>query len=187
MSDMNAARPRGETKATEPTTASGLAGKYITFRLAGEDYGLGILKVREIIGLMDITRVPGAPSFIRGVINLRGKVIPIVDLRVKFGITDASPVDRPVMVVVQVKTEDGTVTLGVLVDQVLEVRAILEAQIEPTPNFGARGTEVDYILGVAKAEKRVVFILDIDRVLTTAEITRVRGDAHAAVPPVSND
>lgn len=162
-----------------------LAGKYMTFRLAGEDYGLAILKVRELIGLLDITRVPGAPEFVRGVVNLRGKVIPIVDLRVKFGLSNQGESTRPVIIVVQVMSADGQLTMGILVDEVMEVRDIKAGEIEPSPAFGVRGAEVEFILGVGKTDKRVVFLLDIDRVLTTAELARLKhndGAAHGAQP-----
>jgi purine-binding chemotaxis protein CheW len=144
---------------------SALAGKYMTFKLAEEEYGLEILKVREIIGLMDITRVPRTPEYVRGVINLRGKVIPVVDLRQKFGMPACEPTDQTVIIVVQYVHEERTLTMGILVDQVLEVRSIDAANIEPPPTLGEAAIDAQCILGVGKAEKRVVFLLDIGRVL----------------------
>ncbi len=145
--------------------ASALAGKYMTFKLAEEEYGLEILKVREIIGLMDITRVPRTPPYVRGVINLRGKVIPVVDLRLKFGMPPCEPTDQTVIIVVQYGWGERTVTMGILVDQVLEVRSIDGTNIEPPPTLGEAAIDAHCILGVGKAEKRVVFLLDIARAL----------------------
>ena len=146
-----------------------LAGKYMTFKLADEEYGLAILKVREIIGLMDITRVPRSAEFIRGVINLRGKVIPVVDLRQKFGMERCEATDQTVIIVVQYALGDRMVTMGILVDQVLEVLSIEAGQIEPPPVCGSGVCEADFILGVGKSEKRVIFLLDIGRVLSNEE------------------
>lgn len=160
-------------------TMAALAGKYMTFRLDREVYGLPILKVRELIGMQEITRVPGAPSFSRGVINLRGKVVPVIDLRVKFGLPGEAPTRNVVIVVLQLAGPSGALRMGVLVDEVLEVREIGASQIEPPPSFGARGSEADFILGVGKAERSVVFLLDVDRVLTTNEITRLTLDGQA--------
>lgn len=150
-----------------------LAGKYMTFKLAQEEYGLPILRVREIIGLMDITRVPKTREFIRGVINLRGKVIPVIDLRLKFGMPRLSATDQTVIIVVQCAASDGTLTMGVLVDEVLEVMSIEASQIEPPPRFGSGGAETQFVLGVGKTERRVIFLLDIERVLSVEEATEV--------------
>ena len=150
-----------------------LAGKYMTFKLGAEEYGLGILKVREIIGLMDITRVPRTREFIRGVINLRGKVIPVVDLRLKFGMEKTESTDQTVIIVVQVTHEAKNVTIGILVDQVLEVLSIAAEQIEPTPSFASGSVDNAFILGVGKSERRVIFLLDIGKVLTGEETTEI--------------
>ena len=150
-----------------------LAGKYMAFRLANEDYGLAILKVREIIGLMDITRVPCTDAFIRGVINLRGKVIPVIDLRMKFGMEPCQTTDQTVIIVVQYSTTRGEITMGVLVDQVEEVLSINADKIEPPPSFGANSMNADFILGIGKVDKRVIFMLDIGRVLSGDEAERL--------------
>jgi purine-binding chemotaxis protein CheW len=143
-----------------------LAGKYMTFKLADEEYGLQILKVREIIGLMDITRVPRTPEHVRGVINLRGKVIPVVDLRQKFGMPPCEATDQTVIIVVQYASGERTLTMGILVDQVLEVRQIQADAIEPPPpSLGDATIDSACILGVGKTDKRVVFLLDIGRAL----------------------
>jgi purine-binding chemotaxis protein CheW len=153
------------TAAAAPQDGSALAGKYMTFKLAEEEYGLEILKVREIIGLMDITRVPRTPPYVRGVINLRGKVIPVVDLRQKFGMPPCEPTEQTVIIVVQYVRQDRSVTMGILVDQVLEVRSVDGAQIEPPPTLGDSAVDAQCILGVGKVDRRVVFLLDIGRVL----------------------
>jgi purine-binding chemotaxis protein CheW len=155
-------------KSDDLAVESALAGKYMTFRLATEEYGLGILKVRELIGMMDITRVPRAPAHVRGVINLRGKVIPVVDLRVKFSMVVAAPTNQSVIIVVQLAPACGGLTMGILVDEVLEVRAISAQAIEPPPNL-QDNAPLSFLLGVAKAERGVIFLLDIDRVLTPDE------------------
>ena len=145
--------------------AAQLAGKYMTFKLANEVYGLEILKVREIIGLMDITRVPRSAEFIRGVINLRGKVIPVADLRLKFGMEACQATEQTVIIVVQCAVGGRNLTMGLLVDQVLEVLSIEGAQIEPPPSLGEAAVEAQYVLGVGKAGDRVIFLLDIGKVL----------------------
>lgn len=153
--------------------AKRLAGKYMTFQLAREEYGLEILKVREIIGLMEITRVPRTREFIRGVINLRGKVIPVVDLRLKFGMPACAATDQTVIIVVQYAVESRPLTMGILVDQVLEVLNIDGANIEPPPSLGTAALDSEFILGVGKHEKRIVFLLDIAKVLSSDEANDV--------------
>ncbi len=150
-----------------------LAGKFMTFQLAREEYGLEILKVREIIGLLEITRVPRTREFVRGVINLRGKVIPVIDLRLKFGMERCETTDQTVIIVVQCTIDGRPLTMGLLVDQVLEVLSIEGPAIEPPPEFGSTQVHNDFILGVGKSDKRVIFLLDIGRVLSVEEATAV--------------
>jgi purine-binding chemotaxis protein CheW len=138
-------------------------GKYLTFFLAGEEYGLEILKVQEIIGMMDVTPVPGAPGHVRGVINLRGKVIPVVDLRLRFGMEAAETTSETCIIVVQT----NRVQTGIVVDQVSEVSNIGSGDVEDAPTFGS-DVQTDYLLGIGKAEGRVRLLLDIDRVLANA-------------------
>ena len=145
--------------------ALGRAGKYLTFKLAEEEYGLEILKVREIIGLMDITSVPRTPGFIRGVINLRGKVIPVVDLRTKFGMETHQDTDETCIIVVDVASDENADMMGILVDTVSEVLDIAVSEIEDTPTFGA-SVDMDFILGIGKVNGQVKILLDIDKVLT---------------------
>ena len=139
----------------------------MTFKLASEEYGVPILKVRELIGLMEITSIPRAPQFVRGVINLRGKIIPVLDLRLRFGLRANDDSSQTVIIVAQLSTPTGPLTMGVLVDEVLEVRTIEASDIEPSPRFpGSPDTE--FVLGVGKADKRVILLLDIERVLAPA-------------------
>ena len=153
-----------------------LAGKYMTFKLADEEYGLEILKVRDVIGLMEITRVPRTEPHIRGVINLRGKVIPVADLRLKFGMDASELGEQAVIIVVQFSSGDRELTMGILVDEVLEVLDIETDQIEPPPDFGGGSVDADFILGIGKSGKRVIFLLDIGKVLGPA-------GARPAAPP----
>src|SRR5512144_2958054 len=150
-----------------------LAGKYMTFKLADEAYGLPILKVREIIGLMEITRVPRTPDFIRGVINLRDRVVPVVDLRLKFGMPRTESSEQTVIIVVQYATAARDVTRGILVDQVLEVLSIASERIEPPPSFAGDALDTSFLLGVGKTADRVIFLLDIGRVLSDSEAQEV--------------
>jgi purine-binding chemotaxis protein CheW len=166
MSGSTETTARSAVELAAAKDVAALAGKYMTFKLADEEYGLEILKVREIIGLMDITRVPRTPEHVRGVINLRGKVIPVVDLRQKFGMPPCEATDQTVIIVVQYALAERTLTMGILVDQVLEVRQIRADAIEPPPpSLGDATIDSACILGVGKTEKRVVFLLDIGRVL----------------------
>jgi len=162
------------THQAEGTATTSRAGKYLTFFLAGEEYGLEILKVSEIIGLQPITRVPRMPDFVRGVINLRGKVIPITDLRRKFGM-DQDGIEDGCIIVVQMQG----VQTGIIVDRVSEVVAIAEADIEDAPSFGA-GIRTEFLLGIGKAGGRVKLLLDIDRVLARSELDALES-VHAPV------
>lgn len=139
--------------------------KYLTFTLGGEEYGLEILKVREIIGLMEITHVPRMPGFVRGVINLRGKVIPVVDLRLKFGMAAQEDTVETCIIVVDL----GDMLMGVVVDHVSEVLDISDNDIEETPSFGVR-IDTEFIMGIGKAKGKVIILLDIQKVLTAEEI-----------------
>ncbi len=142
----------------------GQEGKYLTFALGREEYGIGILKVKEIIGILPITPVPRTPGHMKGVINLRGKVIPVVDLRLKFGMEEITHTDRTCIIVVEVGHQDGAVLTGIMVDSVSEVLNIKAGDIEEAPNFGAK-LDTDYILGLAKMNGGVKILLHIDKVL----------------------
>ena len=144
-------------------------GKYLTFTLADEEYGISIMKIQEIIGLMKITTIPRTPEFVKGVINLRGKVIPVVDLRLRFGMEAVDYTDRTCIIVVEIEGQAGTVLTGIAVDSVSEVLNIKGEDIEDTPTFGIKLNTED-ILGMAKVEGRVKILLDIDRVLSADEV-----------------
>jgi purine-binding chemotaxis protein CheW len=143
---------------------SDLVGKYLTFALGEEEYGVPVLKVREIIKMMDITSVPQVPRHVKGVINLRGKVIPVVDLRLKFEFADSGYTERTCIIVVEVALSASKVMMGIVVDAVSEVLTISADEIEQTPEFGERVT-TDYMKGVAKVKGKVKLLLDLDRVL----------------------
>lgn len=145
------------------------AGKYLTFQLAAEEYGLEILKVQEIIGIMDITRVPRMPEFVRGVVNLRGKVIPVVDLRLKFSIESQDDTEKTCIIVVQIARGESQVTTGIIVDEVSEVLDVADDQIEDSPSFGAN-VNTEFILAMGKIGQKVVMFLDIDKILSGDEI-----------------
>lgn len=165
--------------------ASEKESKYLTFALAEEEYGIGILKVKEIIGMMAITSVPQTPPFVKGVINLRGKVIPVVDLRLKFGMQEMAYTERTCIIVVEIAGEGrGTVNtqMGIVVDAVSEVLNIKAEDVEETPTFGA-ALNTDFILGMAKMDGGVKILLDIDKVLSRQEFETVTAVKSQESPP----
>ena len=144
------------------------AHRYLTFRLADAMYGIGILKVQEIIGLLPITQVPRVPAYVRGVINLRGRVIPVVDLRRRFGLHVAPDTERTCIVITQVEREQDLVTMGVIVEDVAEVVDIPTELVEDVPDFGA-GITTEFLTGMGRVDDDVVLLLDIDAVLSAEE------------------
>ena len=164
----------------EPAAATQVdarAGKYLTFQLAQEEFGIRVLKVREIMGLQEITAVPQTPSHVKGVINLRGKVVPVIDLRLKFGMQAAEYTQRTCIIVTQVQGESTSVMMGIVVDGVSEVLNLSGTEIEDTPDFGdSSGTQ--YLLGMAKVKGKVKILLDIDRVLSTLELHNLSAVLH---------
>jgi purine-binding chemotaxis protein CheW len=157
------------TMGREADVTADREGKYLTFSMADEEYGIGILKVKEIIGMMAVTMVPQTPPYVKGVINLRGKIIPVVSLRLKFGLEEIDYTDRTCIIVVEVKTNAGNVLMGIVVDAVSEVLNIRSAEIEDTPAFGT-SLKTDFILGMAKTGNRVKILLDIDKVISGQEM-----------------
>jgi purine-binding chemotaxis protein CheW len=151
---------------SETATVPAVGGKFLTFFLAGEEYGIEILKVREIIGLMPITRVPNAPPSVCGVINLRGKVIPVMDLRLRFGLETVEATEQTCIIVVQAA---GT-EFGIVVDRVSEVASIPDQDVEDAPTFGA-DVSTEYLLGIAKSSGRVKLLLNIDRVVAGSQLS----------------
>jgi len=146
------------------------AGKYLAFHLGREEFAIQVLKVREIMGIQDITAVPQTPPYVKGVINLRGKVIPVVDLRLKFGLSEIEYTQRTCIIVVQIISPDNSTSLtGIVVDEVSEAVNIAAGEIEETPDFGD-GVTTPYILGMAKSKGKVKILLDIDRVLSSQDL-----------------
>jgi len=160
------------------------AGKYLTFQLGKEAYGIGIMKVQEIVGVMPVTRMPKLPHFVRGLVNLRGKVIPVFDLRLKFGLEGREDTDRTCIIVVRLSLDGDRpgateVTLGVIVDEVAEVVNVPADAIEPPPAFGS-SVDVSFLLGVGKLGNKVVMLLDADRILPREELQSVTMEAAVA-------
>jgi purine-binding chemotaxis protein CheW len=153
-------------------------GKYLTFSLFGEEYGIRILRVKEIIGMIPITAVPQIPPYVKGVINLRGKVISVVDLRLKFEIEAAAYSERTCIIVVEISCTARSMLIGIIVDSVSEVLSIKGADIEDLPAFGSK-LKTDFILGMAKMNGSVKILLDIDKVLCSEEISCVERTASA--------
>lgn len=160
-----------EVKTAEAAAAK--AGKYLTFKIDAEEFGVEILKVKEIIGLMVITKVPRTPAFVRGVINLRGMVIPVVDLRKKFGMPGIEDTKETCIIVMEILKNGEPVNTGILVDAVSEVLDIAQQEIEKTPSFGV-DIDMASILGMAKTKGSVKILLNIDRVLTEEELSEIR-------------
>lgn len=146
------------------------AGKYLTFTLGKENYGVEILKVREIMGLIEITNVPQTPHYVRGIINLRGQVIPIMELRAKFDMEQVADTVQTCIIVVEIFSEGDSFQAGLVVDSVSEVLDIKEEQIEDTPNFGV-GINTDYIMGIGKFKSDVKILLDINKVINARELS----------------
>jgi purine-binding chemotaxis protein CheW len=158
----------------EATRRQSRTGKYLVFQLANEEFGVHVMKVREIMGLQDITAVPQTPAYVKGVINLRGKVVPVIDLRAKFCLPEAEYTQRTCVVVLQVATGAANLFMGVIVDGVSEVLNLQESEVEDTPEFGG-GATVPYILGMAKVRGKVKILLDIDQVLNMHELAGLDG------------
>jgi purine-binding chemotaxis protein CheW len=157
------------TQSNSAAPADARAGKYLTFQLASEEFGIRVLNVREIMGVQEITAVPGTPAHIKGVINLRGKVVPVVDLRLKFALAAAEYTQRTCIIVTQVRGERGPVMIGVVVDAVSEVLNLTAQDIEDTPDFGD-DAGIRYLLGMAKVKGKVKILMDIEQVLSTSEL-----------------
>ena len=144
-------------------------GKYLTFALANEEYGLEILTVREIIGYIDVTAVPQTPGHVKGVINLRGQVIPVVDLRTKFGMEAAKVTEQTCIIVVEITQSGRKSNTGIIVDRVQEVLDVAGEDIEEAPQFGA-SVDTNFILGMGKIGESVKILLDIDKVMAGADL-----------------
>jgi purine-binding chemotaxis protein CheW len=167
---MEAILAREATATTRAAMQHG--GKYLTFSLGNEEYGLPVMKVREIIKVMDITQVPQVAAHVLGVINLRGKVIPVIDLRRKFGFPAQAHTERTCIIVAEIAVNGSKVLMGVVVDSVSEVLNVAGAEIDETPQFGGHQT-TDYVLGLAKVKGTVKILLDLDRVLLADGVVQV--------------
>ncbi len=162
------------------TTVSEGIQQYLSFRVAGDEYAIGILHVREIIEFDSCTRVPSTPEWVRGVINLRGRVVPVVDLSVRFGLGPTQVTQWTCAVIVEVgRTDDAPIVTGILADSVSEVLEIDGASVEPPPAFGTAAGG-DYLKGVARTSEGLVLVLDIDHLLTTDEVSALPAAAPAA-------
>jgi len=177
-----------ETATTTEKTTAQKQGKYLTFAIADEEYGLEILKVREIIGYMDITPVPQTPAYVKGVINLRGQVIPVIDLRSKLGMQSAEVTEETCIIVVEASRNGQKNDTGLVIDRVQEVLYIAGEQIQETPEFGS-SIKTDFILGLGKVGKSVKILLDIDKVLAGATIGGINSqcDCSQGTPNTVNN
>jgi purine-binding chemotaxis protein CheW len=155
--------------------------QYLTFLIGREEYAVGILRVKEIMEYTDVTRVPGVPAHVRGVINLRGSVVPVVDLAAKFGGSETAPSPTSCIVIVETQLDGAMTVAGMMADAVCEVVHLDAAQIEPPPSFGT-GIRVDFLTGMGKLDGRLALILDIDRVLSPVEIQQTIDAAEDAAP-----
>jgi purine-binding chemotaxis protein CheW len=147
-------------------------GKYLTFALGKEEYGLEILKVREIIGWLDITALPRTPPYVKGVVNLRGQVIVVVDLRAKFAMEPTPKTDQTCIIVVEITHQNRKLSTGIIVDHVSEVLEIPTENIEAPPTFGT-AVDTDFILGMGKVAEAVKILLDIDKVMTGSDLAAI--------------
>ena len=161
---------QAEMNLTDNNTDSTNGGKYLTFVLDNEEYGIGVLKIKEIIGLMPVTPVPQTPDYLLGVINLRGKVIPVMDLRLRFGMEQVESTDRTCVIVVEIEGPSGPVMVGIVVDNVSDVLNIEEEQIVKEVGFGA-SLDTEYISGMAKIGNGVKILIDIDKILNSGELS----------------
>ena len=159
-----------DTANIESRNTRAKSGLYLTFALGQEEFGLEILKVKEIIGYQDITSVPQTPPEVKGVINLRGQVIPIINLRSRFGMEEQEVTEQTCIIVVEVSLEGTSVQVGIVVDSVSEVLDINEEKIEPSPEFGNQ-VNTDFILGMGKVGENVKILLDIDQVLAGTQLS----------------
>ena len=162
------------------------AGKYLTFALGKEQYGLEILKVREIIGYMDITAVPQTPNYVKGVINLRGQVIPVIDLRAKFGMDTAEITEQTCIIVCEIQSGNRSFSTGIVVDNVEEVLDIDGADIEEAPQFGS-SVDTNFILGMGKIGNTVKLLLDIDKVLGEEDLSGFTGGFNSETVDEATD
>lgn len=166
-------------KSVDGTATEVDAQQYLTFLLGGDMYAIGILNIKEIIEYGGLTQVPMMPAFIRGVINLRGSVVPVVDMAVRFGKSASATTRRSCIVIVEMQSDEGSHDMGVVVDSVSAVLEIPGNEIEPAPSFGAK-IRTDFIKGMGKVNDKFVIILNADRVLSVEEMVQLSGFAESA-------
>lgn len=157
--------------------------QYLTFAVCGDEYALPILRVKEIIAFDGVTRVPRTPVFIRGVINLRGSVVPVIDLAQKFGHAESQPTRSTCTVIVEMTLAEKPIVLGLLVDAVNQVVDLQDGDIQAPPSFGTK-VHLDFLTGMARSGKKFVLLLDIDRVLATADVVAA-GEAASEEEPAA--
>lgn len=162
-------------KTVENESSQTIGGKFLTLFLKNEEYGIEILKVQEIVGMLPVTRVPRTPHFIRGVVNLRGKIIPVTDLRLRFNMEEGEPSEENCIIVVRT----AGIEIGLIVDKVSEVLDIAGAETETVPSFGTE-VKTEYLLGIGKTATSVILLLNIDRVITMQDVMSIR----ASLPEV---
>ena len=151
---------------------SDLAGKYLTFNLMDEFYGVSVDWIMQIIAIPDITKIPKTPPFVRGVINLRGKIIPVMDLRLRFKLPEQEYNERTSIIIIKIKGGKTEIYIGIIVDKVLEVLDIHENEIERTPTFGVE-LDTQYILCMAKVKNKVVTLLNMSKILTEFDLAQL--------------
>lgn len=157
----------------EELLMSSIEGKYLTFNLMEEFYGVNVERILQIIAIPEITKIPKTPEFVKGVINLRGKIIPVIDLRLKFKLPEQEYNDRTSIVIIKINTEKSEIYIGIIIDKVLEVLDIHAGEIENTPTFGVK-LDTEFILGMAKVKNKVVTLLNISKILTEIELTQLQ-------------
>jgi purine-binding chemotaxis protein CheW len=158
-----------QTSVAIPAEPGKRGGKYLIFNLGVEEFGTEILKVREIMGMQDITAIPQVPAYVKGVINLRGRVVPVIDLRLKFALDAQDYTPRTCIIVMRTRQAEEELTIGMIVDGVVEVLNLAPSDIEDTPDFGP-GVDTPYLIGMAKIKGKVKILLDIDQVLASDEL-----------------
>jgi purine-binding chemotaxis protein CheW len=171
----------GEKTVVQADGMGSLAGKYLSFHLGDEEYAVPVLKVMEIIGLQDITPVPQTPNYVRGVMNLRGKIVPVLDLRLKFHLPEIQYSQRTCIIVVQIASESGPVGVGLIVDAVSEVLQLTAGEIENAADLGLQ-IDLPYLLGIAKTKERVRMLVSIDELLSRQDVSVGQPMADAAEP-----
>lgn len=160
---------------SKPNTVSD--GKFLTFKLENNDYGIPILKISEIIGVVEITPLPKAPVFMKGVINLRGKIIPVIDLRLKLGMDEIEHNQNTCIIIINLELKDSMKQLGLVVDIVSEVCNINQNDIEPAPTYGDE-TDNNFLSGIGKIKDKVIMLLDIEKIIFSDELLKIISDVH---------